>query len=200
MPIKLNSTGGGSVTVDVPSTASTFTATLPAATGNVVLDSATQTLTNKSIVATQLTGTIAAARLPAGSIIQVVQSTNAGSSSTTSTTYVDVTNFTVTITPTSSTNKIIILASSFVGNTLVASTNVRYYQQLLRTSTTLQEFQLAAESAAGGLQAAGNFTFSYLDSPATTSATTYKVQHRVTSASSTGTTAQGWIIALEVVA
>lgn len=37
MPLKLNSTGGGSVTVDVPSTASNYTATLPASTGTVVL-------------------------------------------------------------------------------------------------------------------------------------------------------------------
>jgi hypothetical protein len=34
---------------------------MPAVTGNVVIDSATQTLTNKSIVATQLTGIVAVA-------------------------------------------------------------------------------------------------------------------------------------------
>jgi hypothetical protein len=52
MPVKLNSSGGGSVTVDVPSTASTYTATLPAATGTVVVSTAvsastTNTVTNK---------------------------------------------------------------------------------------------------------------------------------------------------------
>lgn len=36
MPIRLNSFGGGSVTVDVPSTASNFTANLPAVNGNLV--------------------------------------------------------------------------------------------------------------------------------------------------------------------
>ena len=36
MPVKLSSTGGGSVTITTPSTASDFTATFPAATGNVV--------------------------------------------------------------------------------------------------------------------------------------------------------------------
>lgn len=36
MPIALKSTGGGSVTMDVPSTASTFTLTLPAVTGTVL--------------------------------------------------------------------------------------------------------------------------------------------------------------------
>lgn len=36
MPVKLNSTSGGSVTLTTPSTASDFTATFPANTGNVV--------------------------------------------------------------------------------------------------------------------------------------------------------------------
>ena len=36
MPVKLNSTGGGSVTLTTPSTASDYTATFPANTGNVV--------------------------------------------------------------------------------------------------------------------------------------------------------------------
>jgi hypothetical protein len=36
MPVKLNSAGGGSVTLTTPSTASTYTLTLPAATGTVV--------------------------------------------------------------------------------------------------------------------------------------------------------------------
>ncbi len=49
MPVKLNSSGGGSVTLTPASTASDFTATFPAATGNVVTDSATQTLTNKTL-------------------------------------------------------------------------------------------------------------------------------------------------------
>ena len=43
MPIKLNSTGGGSVTVTVPSTASTFTLTLPASTGTALTDAAAVT-------------------------------------------------------------------------------------------------------------------------------------------------------------
>jgi hypothetical protein len=49
MPVKLNSTGGGSVTLTTPSTATDYTATFPAGTGNVVTDSATQTLTNKTL-------------------------------------------------------------------------------------------------------------------------------------------------------
>lgn len=36
MPLKLNSTGGGSVTLDVPSTASTYTLTAPAKNGTII--------------------------------------------------------------------------------------------------------------------------------------------------------------------
>jgi hypothetical protein len=49
MGVKLVSASGGSVEINPPSTASNFTATMPAVTGNVVVDSATQTLTNKTL-------------------------------------------------------------------------------------------------------------------------------------------------------
>ena len=45
MPVRLNSSGGGSVTLDVPSTASTFTATIPANTGTVVTTGSTGVVT-----------------------------------------------------------------------------------------------------------------------------------------------------------
>jgi len=45
MPVKLNSSGGGSVTLDTASTASGFTATFPAVTGNVVTTGSTAAVT-----------------------------------------------------------------------------------------------------------------------------------------------------------
>jgi hypothetical protein len=45
MPVKLNSSGGGSVTLDTASTASDFTATFPAVTGNVVTTGSTAAVT-----------------------------------------------------------------------------------------------------------------------------------------------------------
>ena len=52
MPIKLNSPGGGSVTIDVPSMSTANTLTLPAITGNVITSSdsntVTQTMINRS--------------------------------------------------------------------------------------------------------------------------------------------------------
>ena len=45
MPVKLNSTGGGSVTLTTPSTATDYTATFPAGTGNVVVAGSSSALT-----------------------------------------------------------------------------------------------------------------------------------------------------------
>ena len=46
MPVKINSTGGGSVTLDASSTASDFTATLPAGTGTIVVAGSSSALTS----------------------------------------------------------------------------------------------------------------------------------------------------------
>ena len=57
MPVKINATGGGSVTVAAASTASDFTLTLPAVTDTVVGLAATQTLTNKTLTSPTIGGT-----------------------------------------------------------------------------------------------------------------------------------------------
>lgn len=51
MPVKLNSAGGGSVTLTVPSTASDFTATIPANTGTVVTTGSTASVTQGMLAA-----------------------------------------------------------------------------------------------------------------------------------------------------
>lgn len=50
MPLKLNSSGGGSVTLTVPSTASDFTATIPANTGTVVTTGSSAVVTQAMLV------------------------------------------------------------------------------------------------------------------------------------------------------
>jgi hypothetical protein len=61
MSVKLNSSGGGSVTLQEPVTASNFTLTLPAVTGNALASTAvsastTNTVTNK--IAININGTV----------------------------------------------------------------------------------------------------------------------------------------------
>lgn len=61
-----NPLGTGTFTIASPNSNTDRTVNLPDAGGDMVLTDATQTLTNKSIVATQLTGTVPAARLGSG--------------------------------------------------------------------------------------------------------------------------------------
>jgi len=68
MGIKLAAASGGSVELVPTNTASNFTATMPAVTGNVVLDSATQTLTNKTIQGGAITSGTAVASTSGTSI------------------------------------------------------------------------------------------------------------------------------------
>lgn len=76
MPVKLSSTGGGSVTLTTPSTASDFTATFPAATGNVVT-------TGSSAVVTQaMLGTNVAGNGPAFGAYRSSNQTISGSTYT----------------------------------------------------------------------------------------------------------------------
>lgn len=107
-----------------------------------------------------------------GSVLQVATSADDTTQrSSTSSTYVD-SGLTVTITPKSSTSKILCLY--FIqgySSALTTGLGIR----LVRGSTTLvTDVDNAYGSASGN---AFNYTFFYLDSPATTSATTYKVQY-----------------------
>jgi len=113
-----------------------------------------------------------------GHVIQVVQSTITATPSTTSTSFVD-TGLSVTITPTSSSSKILVMADYGTG---AGSTAGGLITQLLKGSTVLF-YRGDAYSSAGSSFGAGSFN--HLDSPATTSAITYKIQYKTQSASST---------------
>jgi hypothetical protein len=170
----------GAITLAAPAVAGTNTLSLPAVTDTLVGLAATQTLTNKSIAATQLTGTIAAARLPAGSVLQVVSAAKTDTFTTSSSSFVDVTGLSVSITPTSATSKIFVLFQVNGGsNPAVQGVLMR----LVRDSTAICVGDAASSrpritasptpfSEFGVVDAAGSF----LDSPATTSSITYKVQ------------------------
>jgi hypothetical protein len=101
-------------------------------------------------------------------ILQVVTATISTGSSTSSATFAD-TLLTVTITPQSATSKIFVAVNqSFYADTGGLSAGLR----LVRGSTTLQQQNDFIFNPAAAI--AGGASFVYLDSPATTSATTYK--------------------------
>ena len=116
--------------------------------------------------------TISSSKLPTGSVVQVVQSSSTTQYIINAADTFEDTSYSVTITPNSSSNKILITFSAF-GIFL----NPSYVGvQLLRGSTVVALFEGYATDA--GYWTTPNYGFSYLDSPSTTSATTYKIQGR----------------------
>jgi len=128
-------------------------------------------------------------------ILQVVSTTKTDTFSTSSTSYTDITGLSVSITPSDANNKIFIVAS-VVGSTGAQFTEAASGLQLVRDSTAIGVGDAASnrtQTSFGSISESLdysrlNFTYYprqvtavFLDSPATTSATTYKVQMLVTS-------------------
>lgn len=100
---------------------------------------------------------------------QVVTATLVGNVATTSTSFVT-TGLSATITPTSSTSKILIIHSaSGYGSTTGAQATVTLYRNGSNLAGAAGFCNVYSSS--GGI--CGNLSFDYLDSPATTSAVTY---------------------------
>jgi len=112
----------------------------------------------------------------AGSVIQVVQATTSTTTSTSSQTFVN-TNLTASITPKFSTSKILVLVS---GSGTCGNTSGGVGYQILRGASIA--FNPSAQDVGGHYfysYGGGNYypmQITYLDSPATTSSTTYTLQ------------------------
>jgi hypothetical protein len=123
------------------------------------------------------TGTGLAWGTDSGKVIQTVYASYAVSTTTSSNAYSD-TGLTATITPTSASNKIIVLVTQN-GVTKTGLTGVGL--RLVRGSTEIAFFANAAGYDGGtGENQVANVSMVYEDSPATTSATTYKTQFKST--------------------
>ena len=192
-------------TLDISATTLTLPSTLVTTTG-------TQTLTNKTIGVSQLTGTLpvtnggtglttlgsasqvlrvnsGATALEFGTvsskIVQVVNAIKTDTQKSNSTSYVDITGLSASITPTSASNKVLV----FCNLSLTAQHGNGGGAKILRGSTDIgiadtsgsarrSSFSGSGYTGDGSGESVMQFavTTSYLDSPATTSATTYKVQ------------------------
>jgi hypothetical protein len=145
---------------------------------------------------------------PVGKIGQVVSTTKTDTFSTSSTSYVDVTGLSLSITPSATSSKVFILVN------LSLSPTAQAFYNIVRDSTNIaQPTSAGSNQATGGVffNAGDGFTYinsSVLDSPNTTSATTYKIQMKSTSSnadinkrySDTFITCVSTITAMEVLA
>ena len=179
--VRLYGNTSGYVDLQAPDVAGDVTITLPNATGPFALES-------------YVDAAVAAIPAIAGIGSNVVQAVKTDTFTTTSTSYVDVTDLEVTITPSSNTSKILLIAACNLSNTnRLQSTGICFY----RGSTQLTDYlaatagsRIRTASAGSGNSGGDSFghgagilftapTLSYVDSPATTSATTYYVRMAV---------------------
>lgn len=129
------------------------------------------------------TGTVTG--ISAGKVLQVVSTTKTDTTSFTSTTtntFADITGMSVSITPSATSSKILVMFSCNVGQSTSATIHVR----LMRDSTAiyvgdsagsrLQDSAILRSAASPYSLEIGNLNGTHLDSPSTTSAVTYKLQ------------------------
>jgi hypothetical protein len=128
----------------------------------------TNSIATGAVTSADLAAGAARANFGAGAVLQVVSATYAVQTDFTVASYTD-TGLTATITPTSATSKILV----FVSQVSVFRTGGSGYSELrlLRGATSLGRFAGEFGSPSGG-----GSSISFLDSPATTSAVTYKTQ------------------------
>jgi hypothetical protein len=175
MSIVLQGSTSGSVTLQEPAVAGTTVLDLPAVSG--------------TILTTGSSGqSIPKAALPTGSVLQVVSATYSTEATNNTDTYAD-TGLSLAITPTSSSSKILVLANNTVSK-FGSNTQSGVHLNIVRGSTQIVQFAvLIGYTSATGTNV-GSAGVCYLDSPATTSSTTYKMQFKNGGANAGGVHAQ----------
>jgi hypothetical protein len=110
-------------------------------------------------------------------VLQVVQGTTTTNTSTTSTSYVD-TSLSASITPSSSSSKILIIVSQnlFISDGIASGAMIDV--NIVRASTQIIAFVSQLNRFPSTDALSGTYSYQYLDSPSTTSATTYKTQFK----------------------
>jgi hypothetical protein len=161
------------------------TITTSSGSGTITLGQSGETVTIPSGVTLTNNGTASGF----GKVLQVVSTQNITDFSTTSTSFVDVTGATLTITPSSTSSKILLLCNTNTyQNTFQAYYALRWERDIGGSSTAFGDAtygQTYARSAVAN-DFWGGVGMTYLDSPNTTSAITYTVQASTTGAGTMG--------------
>lgn len=126
----------------------------------------------------EATGLKWAAAAGGGKVLQVVQATYSTEVTNATSTYAD-TGLTATITPSSATSKVLVMVSQQGCSKTSGNADNSIELKLLRGATDILQFATFGILTGTALRVNGlNYSANYLDTPATTSATTYKTQFR----------------------
>ena len=127
---------------------------------------------------TQSLGLKWAAPAGGGKVLQVVSATTSTNASTSTATYLD-SNLTASITPSSATSKVLVLFHQNGCSRGASNNTTGFYLRLLRDSTEIMiPAQDWAYTNTNLAFIGGTISGAYLDSPSTTSSTTYKTQFK----------------------
>ena len=129
------------------------------------------------------------ASIPTGKVLQIVSDTTTDTTTVGSTTFTDVTNLSVSITPASSSNKILLIASMSGRNYIESNALKEYKLAFVRGSTIVYQkyaYDLEAATGSGGRYVSPIQDLSFVDSPSSTSALTYKTQIKADTTSNSG--------------
>ena len=128
--------------------------------------------------ASAVSGTLPAANLPIGSVLQVVQGTTNTAVTSALTSYTD-TGLTASITPKFATSKILVIVHQNGVDKETGSVTNAVQLTLLRGASEILMFSNYTGYTGTDLRLLiGSTSVAFLDSPATTSSTTYKTQFR----------------------
>ena len=116
-----------------------------------------------------------------GKLLQVIQTVKADISSSTTNSFVDLPGLSASITPSSSSSKILLSYSVYVSH---ANATVSFINPVRGSTTLAQPSGSSNDKGTTTIYTWGsghmmfNHNYTFLDSPSTTSATTYKLQYR----------------------
>jgi hypothetical protein len=169
-------------TISASTTSTTAYKVTADTTGTLVLQTGATPTTAMTIDASQNITTanrFAKASMPTGTVLQVLSTTKTNVFSSTSTSFVDITGLSVTITPTSTSSTILILVTS---NFACSAAGIPQSFNLVRNSTNIAQpsttptYNGTVTPYLNLFENSLGWSINFLDSPATTSATTYKIQ------------------------
>ena len=219
--IRLHGSSSGYMEIAPPAAGSSATVTLPNSAGEILLsDGSAASLTQ--IPAANIVGVCtaglgnASGAFSQGKILQVGQALKTDAFSTTSTSYVDITGLSVDITPSSSSNKVLVDFVIACGNNTGTQNRFDLVRQVGGSDTTINPATMdsatamffVSENTTGFMRA--QVTYRFLDSPNTTSQVNYRLRTKIYSSSytqyvnranySTDTTGSSVITVMEVAA
>jgi len=124
----------------------------------------------------QLSG-MTAASMPTGSVVQVVNATAVATQTSTSTSFVQYSALTASITPTSTSNKILVMFSGDIVHRVTGAANSHFRGQIYRGSSAVSSVvnERIYDYGGSGIHHEMQLVMHHLDTPATTSTTTYSL-------------------------